>query len=252
MAFEYSYLAKYYDILGDHIDYAGYSDFADRLNKKYGEGKSGIALDLCCGTGEISLCLDKLGYDVIGVDSSVQMLSVAREKSEGKNILYLCQDMRELDLYGTVDLVVSALDSLNYLTSSQELEKVFSLVHNFLEPGGIFIFDLNSKKKFEEVYADNSYVFEEEDVFCTWQNSYNKKSGICDFYITIFNQNSDGSYSRQDEFHREKYHSDRTVTKLLSKVGFDIIGRFSTYNECMPSDGDELRTFYVAKAIKTI
>ena len=250
MAFEYSYLAKYYDILGEHIDYKKYAEFADSINKKQGGGTSGIALDLCCGTGAISLCLDSLGYDVIGVDISPDMLSVAKEKSEERNILYLCQDMRELDLFGTVDLVVSALDSLNYLTKKSDLEKVFHLVHNFLEPGGIFVFDLNSKLKFEKVYAENSYVFEEEGIFCVWQNSYNKKSGICNFYVTIFSENEKSYYSRQDEFHKERYYSDSSVSALLKKAGFEIIGKYSDCSESSPSDGGELRTFYAARAIK--
>lgn len=247
----YSALAAYYDRLGEHIDYEKYAKTAIMLNEKYGEGKSGLTLDLACGTGSVATCLAKAGCEVIAVDSSSEMLFEAREKAseEGLDILYLCQDMRELDLYGTIDLVVSAVDSMNYLTTTKDLEKTFSLVHNFLEPGGIFFFDMNTKKKFEEVYGNNSYVFEDDGVFCAWQNDYNEKTGICRFYVTVFEENEDGEYSRDDECHKERCYSFATVKKLLEKCGFDIIGVYSDL-DLTPSSGNEMRSFFVAKAIK--
>ena len=188
MADKYTALAYYYDALGEHMDYREYALFVHRYNKEYGKGKSGIALDLACGTGSMTLELDSLGYDTIGVDGSPEMLDVAREKSEGREILYLCQDMRELDLYGTVDIVTCTLDSLNYLTSTKELSAVFALVNNFLEEGGLFIFDLNTEYKFKNIYGNNSYVFEDQGVFCTWQNEYVEKSGKCKFCVSVFEE----------------------------------------------------------------
>ncbi len=247
----YNALAAYYDHLGEHIDYKRYAEAAKELLFEHGEGTSGLVLDLACGTGSIALELDRLGMEVIAVDASSEMLNQAREKASeaGADILFLCQDMRELDLYGTIDMAVCGVDSLNYLTSVKDLEKCFSLVHNFLEPGGVFLFDMNTKEKFKTVYGNNSYVFEEDGVFCVWQNDYNEKRGTCDFYVTVFSEEEDGRYYREDECHREKCYSHRTVINLLKKCGFEVLGTYSDlYFE--PSKKDDLRTFFAAKAIK--
>ncbi len=251
MAEEYTFLADYYDILGEHLDYTKYAAFAHRHNKKSGEGTSGIALDLACGTGDMAINLSELGYDTIGTDISPDMLEVSREKAEKekKNILFLCQDMRELDLYGTVDLVSCTLDSLNYLTNGADLERVFALVHNFLEPGGIFVFDVNTKRKFTEVYGENSYVFEEEGVFCAWQNSFNPKTLKCEFLLSIFTEDEDGKWTRQDEYHVEKCHTQRSISDKLKKCGFEILGKYADFNDTPASEMD-MRHFYVVKAIK--
>lgn len=251
MEMAYNALAAYYDHLGEHIDYKRYAEAAVELNSRYGEGKSGLVLDLACGTGSIALELDKMGVEVIAVDASGEMLLQAREKASeaGADILFLCQDMRELDLYGTVDMAVCGVDSLNYLTSSKDLEKTFALVHNFLEPGGIFFFDMNTKEKFKTVYGDNSYVFEDDGVFCVWQNDYNEKRSTCDFYVTLFSEDEDGKYFREDEHHREKCYSQKTVVSLLEKCGFEILGVYKDL-DFTPSEKDDLRTFYAVKAIK--
>lgn len=248
MAEKYTALAYYYDGLGEHIDYGRYAEFVDGHNKRSGKGKSGIALDLACGTGTMALELDALGYDTIGIDGSVEMLDVAREKSAGRNILYLCQDMRELDLYGTVDLVSCTLDSLNYITSTKELSSVFALVNNFLEEGGIFVFDLNTEYKFSHVYGNNSYVFEDEGVFCVWQNEYNEKNGKCNFCVSVFEEDEDGKYYRTDEYHTEKCHKRKTVEKELKKCGFELLGVYSDFNN-NPAEETDPRHFYVARNI---
>lgn len=247
----YNALAAYYDHLGDHIDYKKYAESASFLLKEYGEGNSGLVLDLACGTGSIGLELAELGMEVIAVDGSSSMLQQAREKAmdRGRDILFLCQDMRQLDLYGTVDMAVCGVDSLNYLTKLGDLESCFSLVHNFLEPGGIFFFDMNTKEKFQKVYGDNSYVFEDDGVFCVWQNSYNEKRGTCDFYVSVFSEDEDGRYIREDELHRERCYSQATVKRLLEKCGFEIIGVYSDL-DFSPSQKNDLRTFYAAKAKK--
>lgn len=247
----YNALAAYYDHLGEHVDYKRYAEAAKELCTKYGEGTSGLVLDLACGTCSIGLELDRMGMEVIAVDASSEMLLQAREKASeaGADILFLCQDMRELDLYGTIDMAVCGVDSLNYLTSTKDLERCFSLVYNFLEPGGVFFFDMNTKEKFKTVYGDNSYVFEDDGVFCVWQNDYNERRGTCDFYVTIFTEEKDGRYCRRDEHHREKCYSKKTVISLLEKCGFEVLGAYRDL-DFAPSEKDDLRTFFAAKAIK--
>ena len=208
-----------------------------------------LSLDLGCGTGSMALQLAKRGYDTIGVDGSADMLSEARYTYDSEGILYLCQDMRELDLYGSIDSVVCATDSLNYLTKTEDLAKTLSLVHNYLIPDGIFIFDVNTGKKFKEVYGNESYVFDDGDVFCTWQNDFNPKSGICDFLLTFFCREKNGLWQRYEESQREKYYSTAVLKKLLTTEGFEILGVYSDF-EGTPATEEDLRHYYVCKNIK--
>ena len=197
--------------------------------------------------------LAKRGYDMTGIDYSVEMLDFAREESAkaglSESILWLCQDMREFELYGTVDAVVCCLDGINHLTDAKDLKKCFSLVHNYLVPDGIFVFDVNAKAKFETVYGDRAYVMEEDNAMCIWQNSYNPKSGICDFYITLFSENEDGTYERFDECQREKMYTIRALKKQLSDSGLEFIGAYSDFNFTPATDNDE-RIYIVARCKK--
>lgn len=227
MTDNYYALALVYDRLNAEIDYSAWADYIDRKIKTHSKIETSLVLDLCCGTGSMTVELDKRGYDMTAVDLSPEMLDIAREKAAAKgraeNILFLCQDMREFELYGTVQAVVSCLDSLNHLDGESDLDKVFALVRNYLESGGIFCFDLNSEYKFENIYSDNAYVLEDEGIYCGWQNAYDRESRICEFYTSIFTENEDGSYERYDDFEREYCFTRECVKKLLEKHGFEII-----------------------------
>lgn len=227
MTDNYFALSKVYDILNADLDYAAWAKYIDKMIKAHSDIDVSLVLDLCCGTGTMTLELDKLGYDMTGVDLSPDMLDIARQKAmdagRADNILFLCQDMCEFELYGTVQAVVSCLDSLNHLDSACDLQKVFSLVHNYLEPGGLFMFDLNSPYKFKNIYGANAYVLEDEGIYCGWQNIYDKESRICDFYTTVFTENADGTYSRYDDYEREYCFTQQKVEKLLKKCGFEIV-----------------------------
>ena len=148
----YLAIARVYDRLNKEIDYSKWADFFERCFEKYGSGKPEIVLDLACGTGRMTCEMASRGYDMIGVDGSADMLSEAYSK-DTEGILYLCQDMRELELYGTVGATLCCLDSLNYLTGDGELERVLALVHNYSDPDALFLFDVNSQYKFENVYS---------------------------------------------------------------------------------------------------
>ena len=200
----YSAIAECYDALNSHIDYESFANFLNKEIRAGGESDGSIVLDLACGTGNITLPLLKRGYDMIGVDLSGDMLNIARNKKDGDKVLWLCQDMRSFELYGTVGAVVCCLDSINYLTSRQGLDKCFSLVHNYLDPNGIFIFDVNTPYKFEHVYGNNHYILEDDGIYCGWQNYFDKKSGLCDFELSFFYENDDGSYTRLDETQTER------------------------------------------------
>ena len=245
----YSAIAECYDALNSHVDYEAFASFLNREIRAGGISDGSIVLDLACGTGNITLPLLKRGYDMIGVDLSGDMLNIARNKKGGDKVLWLCQDMRSFELYGTVGAVVCCLDSINYLTSRNGLGKCFSLVHNYLDPNGIFIFDVNTPYKFEHIYGNNHYILEDDGIYCGWQNYFDKKSGLCDFELSFFYENDDGSYTRLDETQTERCYSIKTVTDLLVKNGFEIIKIISDFEGSPLKDTDE-RAYFVCRAIK--
>lgn len=228
---QYTILAEFYDRLNSEVDYKNWVLFLHGIIDKYESVKSNLVLDLACGSGNMTIEMAKLGYDMIGVDLSVDMLMEARSKSAGFDILYLNQDMRDFELYGTVDVVICCLDSINYLLTSNDIRKCFSLVYNYLNPAGIFIFDVNTPHKFENIFADNTFVFDNENVFCTWQNSYDRETRICDFYLNIFSKNDSGTYSRFEEQQAERMYERSELMGILSETGFDLIDLISECDE---------------------
>ncbi len=246
----YDLLSKLYDSVNADIDYVKWADFIEEIIKREYKGKPELILDLGCGTGKMTLELAERGYDMTGVDYSAEMLDVAREAAEkaNKDILLLCQDMREFELYGTVDVTVSCLDCINHLTKPSDVEKTFKLVHNYLIPDGLFIFDINGKRKFEEIYADNSYVMEEEGGMCIWQNYYNPKTKLCDFYITVFEEGDGGRYDRFDEVQKERMYKIKDIEKLLAKCSMEFIGAYSDFDFTPATDDSE--RIYIAARIK--
>ncbi len=245
----YDILARRYDELGGAVDYAALAAYLEEGCRRFGHPAASV-LDLCCGTGSLSLRLAERGLDVTALDLSAEMLSVARERAErspfADRILFLCQDMRSFELYGTVDAVVSTLDSLNHLASPAELARVFSLVRNYLEYGGIFCFDLNTRYKYETVYGQNDYILEEEGVFCGWRNFYDPKSGRAEFSLSVFSEREDGGYTREDAVQRERCFSDRTVKRALAAAGLEFCGVFDAYTFDPPAPESE-RVCYFAR-----
>ena len=248
----YGNLAPFYDKFNKDIDYSAWADFIERLiAENYTEGKPELVLDLACGTGSMTLELASRGYDMTGVDYSPEMLDEARSRAEkrGLDVLWLCQDMREFELYGTVDVTVCCLDSINHLTSGRDLGKCLSLVHNYLIPNGLFIFDINGRYKFENVYSDLTYACEDGGAVCIWQNYYNNNNGMCDFYITLFSECEDGRYERSDEVQREKMYTLRMIRSALAKNSFEFIGAYSDFDKT-PATDDSERIYIVARCIK--
>ena len=251
MAASYTELPAFYDFLGEHPDYEKMAERIINLSEEKGAKESGLILDLACGTGKLTCALLDKGADVIGTDLSPEMLMQARDTcmQKGHSPLLLCQDMRELDLYGTVDVTVCATNSLNYLENEGELERVFSLVHNFLTPGGLFFFDINSLYKFEKLYGENTYVFENEDVFCVWENQYEAEEGVCDFRLTMFEKERSGRYRRLEEEQSQTYFAEELVEKLLKKTGFELIEKAGDLEGGAVNE-ESADLFYVCKCVK--
>ena len=236
------------------LDLSAAEKMAERILNIYeekGAKESGLILDLACGTGKLVCALLDRGADVIGTDLSPEMLMQARDAcaQKGHMPLLLCQDMRELDLYGTVDVAVCATNSLNYLESKEELKKVFSLVHNFLTPDGLFFFDVNSLYKFEKLYGENTYVFENEGIFCVWENQYDAQEGVCDFRLTMFEKEKGGRYRRLEEEQSQTYFSEELVETLLAECGFELMEKAGDL-EGGPAECDGADVFYVCRCVK--
>ena len=250
----YDILAPIYDKINADIDYCAWADFIEGAVARYGTNhRPELVLDLGCGTGRMTLELARRGYDMTGVDLSPEMLNVAREEADSEGLsdkmLWLCQDMREFELYGTVDLTVSCLDSINHLTNTRDLSTCFDLVHNYLVPDGLFIFDVNGKYKFENIYADNAYTMEEDGSFCIWQNCYNSTSRLCDFYITVFSEDGDGRYIRYEDMDRERMYTLRSLKSALMRTGFEFISAYRDF-EFTEADDDCERIYIVARCKK--
>lgn len=248
----YDLIAPIYDRVNGEIDYSLWADFILECQKRHSTLTPELVLDLGCGTGKMTVELARRGFDMTGVDYSTEMLDIARESAaeEGiDGILWLCQDFLELDLYGTVDLAVSCLDCINHLTSPSDLKRALALAHNFLIPDGLFIFDINGRRKFEGTYSDRAYVFDGGDGICIWQNDYNPKTRLCDFYITMMTDDGEGKYERYDEIQTERMYTLRAIYSALRAVGFEPLGAYSDFNFTAATDDDE-RIYIVAKCKK--
>ena len=170
----YNRFAYLYDELINDVNYKEWLDYYFKIFQRYGL-KPKLGLDLGCGTGNLTTLFADKGVEMTGIDLSEDMLMVAREKAVGRDILYLNQDMCEFELYGTVDFIVSSLDCINYITDKRELLKVMKLANNYLNPGGLFIFDINTPYKLENITGNNTFILENDEVFCSWQNEFDKK-----------------------------------------------------------------------------
>lgn len=247
----YDLLAPFYDAINQEIDYKKWADFIEEIFKKECKERPELVLDLGCGTGKMTLELANRGYDMTGIDYAPDMLNIARNEAEkaGHDILWLCQDMREFELYGTVDAAVCCLDCINHLESTEDLEKCLSLVHNYLIPDGIFVFDVNGRYKFENIYADRTYAMEEEGAVCVWENYYDRESRLCDFYITLFKECEDGRYERYDESQTERMYTLAEMKEALSKCGMEFLYALGDLDFSPGSDECE-RIYIVAKCRK--
>lgn len=245
----YSIFAQFYDTLTQNIDYKQCAQYYDSILKEYGVKKNDIVLDLACGTGSLSEELDSLGYDVIAVDNSPEMLNIAMNKKfkSGKNIQYICQDMRNLDLYGNADAIICSLDSLNHLNNLDDVKKVFERVHLFCNPDGIFIFDINTEFKHKVILGNHTFIYDTEDVYCVWQNTCINSRVLIE--LDFFVPNDEGHYNRYEESFYENAYSLELIESALRETGFEILLIRDGENNTPVSDTTQ-RAVYCARKIE--
>lgn len=221
----YSDFAFYYDGLTNNVDYHSRAAYFDRLIKESCRSGGNYLVDLACGTGSLSEEFCTLGYDVTGIDNSPDMLSAAMDKKydSGSDIQYVCQDMTSFELYGNADAIVCALDSINHLESPEDIRKTFERAFLFTQPGGVFIFDMNTVYKHREILADNSFIFENDQVFCAWQNSYEEKYDRVSISLDFFEKNEKGKYERYSEDFSEIAFETELIVSWLKKAGFEVL-----------------------------
>lgn len=242
----YTGFAEFYDLFMDNIPYKDWCDYLISLLKEYNIN-DGLVLDMGCGTGNITELLASAGYDMIGIDNSEDMLAAAMDKQydSGLDILYLLQDMREFELYGTVAAVVSICDSLNYILEYDELVTVFKLVNNYLDPNGIFIFDLNTIFKYENM-GDTVIAENREQGSFIWENSYFSNNKLNQYDLTIFAKDEDNRYTKYEETHVQRGYTLDEIKSALHDAGLEFITSYSAFTR-EPVNGKEDRMYIIAR-----
>lgn len=265
--YSYSAFAYVYDELMDNVPYDAWAEYLIGLLKENGVVE-GLVCELGCGTGQMTRRLAAAGYDMIGIDLSEEMLDVAREQEYGAyegdfeeeeveedaaepSILYLQQDMREFELYGTVSAVVSICDSMNYMTSDEDLLSVFRLVNNYLDKDGVFIFDMNTEYKYKELMGDTTIAENREDVSFIWENLYDEEKRLNEYCLTLFakaeteDEDEDGPalYEKYEEVHLQRAYPLAEVKRLLVEAGMTFVAAYDVLTHEAP--GPECERMYI-------
>lgn len=244
----YTGFAALYDLFMDNIPYEEWAEYLNTLLKE-NNINSGIILDMGCGTGTITELLANKGYDMIGIDNSDEMLNIAIDKKNKSDldILYLLQDMREFELYGTVAAAVSICDSMNYITEYDDLVDVFSLVNNYLDPGGVFIFDLNTEYKYENI-GDTVIAENRDEGSFIWENSYFSDEKINQYDLTIFERLENNLYEKHDETHIQRAYSLDEIKSALNEAGLEFVKAYDAFTHNPPT-GQSERIYVIAREI---
>lgn len=246
-AVAYKSFAQVYDLFMNNVPYEEWCRYLTGLLEEYGIS-GGLLLELGCGTGSMTELLSQKGYDMIGVDNSEDMLEIAMDKrvDSGHDILYLLQDMREFELYGTVRAVISICDSMNYILEEEDLLQVFRLVNNYLDPGGYFIFDLNTIYKYEQI-GESTIAENLEEASFIWDNFYDAKTQINEYELAIFiPEGEEGLYRKYEEFHEQRGYDLEVIRHLLEEAGMRFVAAYDAFTR-NPVRPDSERIYVIAR-----
>lgn len=243
----YTNFAEVYDLFMDNIPYEDWCSYVTGLLKEHGV-KDGLVLDLGCGTGSLTELLADAGYDMIGVDNSEDMLQIAMDKraESGKDILYLLQDMREFELYGTVKAVLSICDCINYILEYKDLVEVFRLVNNYLDPGGVFIFDLNTVYKYESVMGDTTIAEDRDECSFIWDNFYDEDTKINEYDLSLFIREEEDLYRKYMETHYQRAYTIDEIKMALKEAGLEFLQAYDAFTR-EPVKNTSERIYLIAR-----
>ncbi len=243
---DFNALAQYYDrfVGADYEKIVGFID--EKLKLHFSDAS--LVCDIGCGSGTVTLGLLARGYDMIGIDGSTEMLMEALDKktqvNDGDRALFLCQQLPEFELYGTVDCIVSTLDTLNYLTDENDLDRLFYWFRNYLNPGGVLIFDINTLYKYQVLLDQHCEFYEDEDVFMAWRSQFD--GTLCTHQLSVF-EVQDDVYLRSDEDQLQRYYKTDEICKLLKKYEFHLVSITDDYSDLDPSNETQRLTFLAIK-----
>ncbi len=244
----YTSFAAVYDTFMDNIPYEAWSEYLIGLLREY-QVEDGLVLDLGCGTGNMTELLAKAGYDMIGIDNAEEMLEIAMEKrtESGHDILYLHQDMREFELYGTVKAIVSICDSVNYITEEEELLEVFRLANNYLDPKGVFIFDFNTIHKYRDILGNQTIAEDREDCSFIWDNYYYEEEEINEYELSLFIREKDSDlYRKYQETHFQRAYDLEAIQNLIEESGLVFVTAYDAFTKNAPTEMSE-RIYVIAQ-----
>ena len=243
----YTSFAQVYDTFMDNIPYKEGCAYLCRLLAEYGI-TDGLLAELGCGTGTLTELLSECGFDMIGIDNSPDMLEIAMDKraESGHDILYLLQDMREFELYGTVRGIISFCDSINYITDPRELLTVFRLVNNYLDPDGIFIFDFHTLHYYKDILGESTIAEDREDMSFIWDNYFYEDEMVNEYDLTLFIRNDEGLYEKYEETHYQRAYALETVCQLIRQAGMKLEAVYDAFTFEKPRPDSE-RVYIVAR-----
>jgi len=242
----YTGFAAVYELFMDNIPYQEWAEYIQKILKHHGI-TDGLMLDLGCGTGSLTRIMSEKGYDMIGVDNAGEMLAVAleKERERPRNILYLLQDMCEFELYGTVNAVISICDCMNYVVEPEDLLQVFQLVNNYLEPKGIFIFDMNTLYKYKEILGATTIAENREEGSFIWENFYNEEEKINEYDLSIFIPEGE-LYRKYEEVHYQRAYTIEEVVELIERSGLKLLHIYDAFTFEKPKANSD-RIYFVVQ-----
>ena len=244
----YTSFASVYDLFMDNVPYEEWCAFLCKILAQHGI-TDGPVLDLGCGTGKMTRLMSEQGYDMTGIDNAAEMLQIAAMEPGEVPILYLLQDMQDLELDGCVRAVYSVCDCVNYVLDEEELQQAFSRVHEYLEEDGVFIFDVNTSYKYTKLLAENTFAESRDEGSFIWDNYYDEEERINEYELTLFIPEGDELYRRYTETHYQRNYETETLLKLLKNAGFTDICVYDDYTDAPLCETSE-RAVFVAKKSK--
>jgi len=239
----YTILAESYDRLTADVEYRRWADYIQWHFDRRPAPVRTVA-ELACGTGSLARLLAERGYQVTALDLSPDMLAAAEQKCRDLPVTLLCQDMTRFTLLEPVDAVLCCLDSVNYVTRPAALRRTFQRVFRYLKPGGLFLFDAKTPLALEEADGQ-TYLDEDEDLFCVWRGEYSARRRVCGYGLDLFRRRPDGAWERGSEYHEEYAYTPDELTEYLMDAGFAGVKRYGNLKK-RPPGPEERRVFFAA------